>query len=33
MNVEQLHELGIDAKWFDPLLETFARFDINTPLR
>ena len=33
MNIEQLHELGIDAKWFDPLLETFARFDINTPLR
>jgi len=33
MNVEQLHELGIDAKWFDPLLETFARFDISTPYR
>ena len=33
MNVEQLHALGIDAKWFDPLLETFARFDISTPYR
>jgi len=33
MNVEQLHALGIDQKWFDPLLEAFARFEINTPLR
>ena len=33
MNVEQLHALGIEAKYFDPLLETFTRFEINTPLR
>ena len=33
MTNEQLDKLGIDHKWFDPLNETFAKYDINTPKR
>ena len=33
MNEQQLKELGIDAKWLDPLNQTFAKYDINTALR
>jgi len=33
MTEEQLTKLGIDKKWLQPLLDTFAKFDINTPLR
>jgi putative chitinase len=33
MNLEQLKQLGIDAKWEEPLLETFTKYDINTPAR
>jgi putative chitinase len=33
MTNEQLQALGIDVKWFDPLNETFAKYDINTPQR
>jgi putative chitinase len=33
MNAPQLQALGIDSKWFDPLNEVFAKYEINTPLR
>jgi putative chitinase len=29
----QLLALGIDGKWLEPLLETFEKYDINTPKR
>jgi len=31
MTNEQLQQLGIDAKWLQPLEDTFAKYDINTP--
>ena len=33
MTNEQLQQLGIDAKWLQPLEDTFAKYDINTPER
>ena len=33
MNNEQLQALGIDSKWLKPLEDTFAKYDINTPVR
>jgi putative chitinase len=33
MNTAQLDKLGIDHKWLDPLNETFAKYEINTPKR
>jgi putative chitinase len=30
---EQLTKLNIDAKWLQPLNDTFAKFEINTPAR
>lgn len=33
MNNEQLQALGIDAKWFKPLNDTFAKYGIDTPSR
>ena len=33
MTNEQLQALGIDEKWLDPLNETFAKYEINTPIR
>lgn len=33
MTNEQLSALGIDAKWLDPLNETFEKYDISTPQR
>ena len=33
MTSEQLAALGIDAKWLEPLEETFAKYEINTPQR
>jgi putative chitinase len=33
MTNEQLAALGIDAKWLQPLEDTFAKYDINTPAR
>lgn len=33
MNAAQLETLGIDEKWLEPLNETFAKYDIGTPLR
>jgi len=33
MKPEQLTQFGIDQKWLDPLNQTFAKYDINTPLR
>jgi len=33
MNAEQLQALHIDAQWLEPLLETFNRYEINTPWR
>jgi putative chitinase len=30
---EQLTKLSIDQKWLQPLNDTFAKFDINTPAR
>ena len=33
MTEEQLSALGIDSKWLEPLNETFAKYDISTPLR
>lgn len=33
MNSTQLQQLGIDQKWLEPLNETFAKYDISTPLR
>jgi putative chitinase len=33
ITIEQLQKIGIDAKWLQPLNETFDKFDINTPVR
>jgi putative chitinase len=33
MTLDQLDKLGLDHKWLDPLNETFAKYDINTPKR
>lgn len=33
MTSEQLASLGIDAKWLEPLEETFSKYEINTPQR
>jgi putative chitinase len=33
MTNEQLAQLGIDSKWLKPLEDTFAKYDINTPIR
>ena len=33
MTNEQLTALGIDPKWLEPLNETFAKYEINTPKR
>ena len=33
MTYDQLDFLGIDHKWLAPLEETFAKYDISTPIR
>jgi putative chitinase len=33
MTSEQLTALGIDSKWLEPLEDTFAKYEINTPQR
>jgi len=33
MTLEQLKALGIDAKWLNPLNDTFAKYGIDTPTR
>ena len=33
MTSEQLAALGIDVKWLEPLEDTFAKYEINTPQR
>lgn len=33
MDSEKLAALGIDAKWLEPLLEAFEKYEINTPER
>ena len=33
MTNEQLEKLGIGSEWLEPLNETFAKYDINTPKR
>ena len=33
MTNEQLTALNIDPKWLDPINETFAKYEINTPAR
>jgi putative chitinase len=33
MTNEQLQQLGIDAKWLQPLENTFSKYDINTNVR
>jgi len=33
MTADQLEALGIDAKWLDPINETFDKYDISTPER
>ena len=33
ISADQLQKLKIGPEWVDPLNETFARFDISTPLR
>jgi len=33
MNIAHLKSLDIDPKWLDPLIETFNRYEINTPKR
>ena len=33
MTNDQLKALGLDAKWLDPLNETFDKYQINTPQR
>jgi putative chitinase len=33
MNSAQLHDLGIDEKWLQPLNYTFDKYEINTPNR
>jgi putative chitinase len=33
MTEDQLKQLGIDAKWLEPLEEAFEKYEINTPQR
>ena len=33
MTVEELQALGIAPKWLEPLEDTFAKYEINTPVR
>jgi putative chitinase len=33
MNAEQLQKLGLSEEWFEPLQETFEKYQINTPKR
>lgn len=33
MTADQLAAMDIDAKWFEPLMAAFNRYEINTPLR
>jgi len=33
MTLEQLQSLGLDAKWLEPLNNTFEKYQINTPTR
>lgn len=33
MELNQLKALGLDEKWLEPLNETFAKYEINTPKR
>ena len=33
MNEQQLKELGIDAKWLQPLIDTFIKYNISTTQR
>jgi putative chitinase len=33
MTLDQLDKLGLDHKWLEPLSETFAKYEINTPKR
>jgi putative chitinase len=33
MTLEQLQAIGIDAKWLEPLNNTFDKYQINTPKR
>ena len=33
MELSQLKALGLDEKWLEPLNETFAKYEINTPKR
>ena len=33
MTNEQLAAIGIDAKWFEPLMETFKKYNISTTAR
>ena len=33
MTNDQLKALGISAEWLEPLNETFAKYEINTPKR
>lgn len=33
MTNDELKALGLDEKWLEPLNETFAKYDINTPKR
>jgi putative chitinase len=33
MTSDQLNKLGIGPEWLDPLNETFAKYEINTPKR
>lgn len=33
MTNDQLKQLGISSEWLEPLNETFAKYDINTPKR
>jgi putative chitinase len=33
MTYDQLDKLGIDHKWLGPLEATFAKYEINTPIR
>ena len=33
MTYDQLNALGIDQKWLEPINQTFAKYDISTPVR
>lgn len=33
MTVQELQALNIDPKWLEPLEDTFAKYEINTPVR